>query len=438
MAALGGLEQWQKDGFFQAAEKVQESADFAYYWARLSIGVLVRLMKRRLEMKPAWPRRSMQAMMPHQANQAASWLPGMTAKPDEVPHRCRLSMSEYAEDVDAAAVSTVSDAGARRMWGKRRGEHWCRRYRRCMHGTLRWGFLDCAEREDLFNKDNMTRGDHPPARPRRSARPRWAVGGRRVSCVRAAPTIAGGLAWCRAAAVGGLSQREGSTPGITRSGVVAALVRHRSSAKRWGACSWFCTASATCGHGRDWHVHRALPLRRLLAPNAISNHLYLRYVVANAVVYRRYVGDPCLGSGSGQRRAWPALAFIWAFSLIALSFTPAMVVRAGGGRRQGRAPVRDRGSRCRRGRGTGAAGARARAVACGACRNALGARRIRPPQRLPARLARPPVVRPVRILLDLRRAGLRALQGARQLRCRGGRRRQAAGPRVRGVAESLT
>jgi hypothetical protein len=27
MAAAGGLEQWQKDGFFQAAEEVQESAD---------------------------------------------------------------------------------------------------------------------------------------------------------------------------------------------------------------------------------------------------------------------------------------------------------------------------------------------------------------------------------------------------------------------------
>nr|CAB3482570.1 unnamed protein product [Digitaria exilis] len=27
MAAPGGLEQWQKDGFFQAAEEVQESAD---------------------------------------------------------------------------------------------------------------------------------------------------------------------------------------------------------------------------------------------------------------------------------------------------------------------------------------------------------------------------------------------------------------------------
>ena len=43
-------------------------------------------------------------------------------------------------------------------------------------------------------------------------------------------------------------------------------------------------------------------------------------MVANAVVYRRYVGDPCPGSAH-QRRAWPALAFIGAFSLIALSFT---------------------------------------------------------------------------------------------------------------------
>ncbi|XP_066340961.1 cationic amino acid transporter 6, chloroplastic-like [Miscanthus floridulus] len=48
--------------------------------------------------------------------------------------------------------------------------------------------------------------------------------------------------------------------------------------------------------------------------------LFVFYMVANAVVYRRYVGDPCPGSAH-QRRAWPALAFIGAFSLIALSFT---------------------------------------------------------------------------------------------------------------------
>jgi len=52
--------------------------------------------------------------------------------------------------------------------------------------------------------------------------------------------------------------------------------------------------------------------------------LFVFYMVANAVVYRRYVGDPCPISGSAQqqgRRAWPTLAFIGAFSLIALSFT---------------------------------------------------------------------------------------------------------------------
>ncbi|AQK57463.1 Cationic amino acid transporter 6 chloroplastic [Zea mays] len=48
--------------------------------------------------------------------------------------------------------------------------------------------------------------------------------------------------------------------------------------------------------------------------------LFVFYMVANAVVYRRYVGDPCPGSGQ-KRRAWPALAFIAAFSLIAISFT---------------------------------------------------------------------------------------------------------------------
>jgi hypothetical protein len=48
--------------------------------------------------------------------------------------------------------------------------------------------------------------------------------------------------------------------------------------------------------------------------------LFVFYMVANAVVYRRYVGDPCPGSGQ-KRRAWPALAFIAAFSLIAVSFT---------------------------------------------------------------------------------------------------------------------
>jgi hypothetical protein len=49
--------------------------------------------------------------------------------------------------------------------------------------------------------------------------------------------------------------------------------------------------------------------------------LFVFYMVANAVVYRRYVGDPCPGSGQQQRRAWLTLAFIGAFSLIALCFT---------------------------------------------------------------------------------------------------------------------
>ena len=39
-------------------------------------------------------------------------------------------------------------------------------------------------------------------------------------------------------------------------------------------------------------------------------------MVANAVVFRRYAGD-----GDGRRRAWPALAFLGAFSLIVLAFT---------------------------------------------------------------------------------------------------------------------
>ncbi|OQU82900.1 hypothetical protein SORBI_3005G041300 [Sorghum bicolor] len=51
--------------------------------------------------------------------------------------------------------------------------------------------------------------------------------------------------------------------------------------------------------------------------------LFVFYMVANAVVYRRYVGDPCpAGTGTAhETRAWPTLAFIGAFSLIALSFT---------------------------------------------------------------------------------------------------------------------
>uniref|UniRef100_A0A0A9DVE9 Cationic amino acid transporter C-terminal domain-containing protein n=1 Tax=Arundo donax TaxID=35708 RepID=A0A0A9DVE9_ARUDO len=40
-------------------------------------------------------------------------------------------------------------------------------------------------------------------------------------------------------------------------------------------------------------------------------------MVANAVVYRRYVGS----GGEQGRGAWPTLAFLLAFSLVALSFT---------------------------------------------------------------------------------------------------------------------
>ncbi|XP_062203529.1 cationic amino acid transporter 6, chloroplastic-like [Phragmites australis] len=46
--------------------------------------------------------------------------------------------------------------------------------------------------------------------------------------------------------------------------------------------------------------------------------LFVFYMVANAVVYRRYVGA---GGEQGPRGAWPTLAFLLAFSLVALSFT---------------------------------------------------------------------------------------------------------------------
>ncbi|OEL28118.1 Cationic amino acid transporter 7, chloroplastic [Dichanthelium oligosanthes] len=46
--------------------------------------------------------------------------------------------------------------------------------------------------------------------------------------------------------------------------------------------------------------------------------LFVFYMVANAVVYRRYVGGGELGR---PRSAWPTLAFLLAFSLAALSFT---------------------------------------------------------------------------------------------------------------------
>ncbi|KAL6640808.1 hypothetical protein ACP70R_021931 [Stipagrostis hirtigluma subsp. patula] len=47
--------------------------------------------------------------------------------------------------------------------------------------------------------------------------------------------------------------------------------------------------------------------------------LFVFYMVANAVVYRRYVGDG--DSGDSRRAAWPALAFLVAFSLVAVCFT---------------------------------------------------------------------------------------------------------------------
>uniref|UniRef100_A0A804RCI7 Cationic amino acid transporter 6 chloroplastic n=1 Tax=Zea mays TaxID=4577 RepID=A0A804RCI7_MAIZE len=72
------------------------------------------------------------------------------------------------------------------------------------------------------------------------------------------------------------------------------------------------------------------------------------------------------------------------------------------------------GGRGRRVPGAGAAGALAPAV--GRPRDAMGARRLRLPQRLPARLAGPPLLRPLRHLLRRRAARLRALQRARQLR----------------------
>jgi hypothetical protein len=46
--------------------------------------------------------------------------------------------------------------------------------------------------------------------------------------------------------------------------------------------------------------------------------LFVFYMVANAVVYRRYV---CGGGGGERRPAWPTLAFLAAFSLLALAFT---------------------------------------------------------------------------------------------------------------------
>ncbi|RCV37106.1 hypothetical protein SETIT_8G036600v2 [Setaria italica] len=61
--------------------------------------------------------------------------------------------------------------------------------------------------------------------------------------------------------------------------------------------------------------------------------LFVFYMVANAVVYRRYVGDS--DNSDSSRRAWPALAFLGAFSLIALSFTLLWQFVPAGGARAG-------------------------------------------------------------------------------------------------------
>jgi hypothetical protein len=49
-------------------------------------------------------------------------------------------------------------------------------------------------------------------------------------------------------------------------------------------------------------------------------------MVANAVVYHRHAGD-------GRRRAWSALAFLGAFSLIALTLVWQLAPAGGGGAR---------------------------------------------------------------------------------------------------------
>ncbi|CAN6362306.1 unnamed protein product [Urochloa humidicola] len=66
--------------------------------------------------------------------------------------------------------------------------------------------------------------------------------------------------------------------------------------------------------------------------------LFVFYMVANAVVYRRYyAGDDISGGGhhEHQRRAWPALAFLGGFSLLAVSFTAAWQLAPAGGVRSG-------------------------------------------------------------------------------------------------------
>ncbi|CAO2153240.1 unnamed protein product [Urochloa humidicola] len=51
--------------------------------------------------------------------------------------------------------------------------------------------------------------------------------------------------------------------------------------------------------------------------------LFVFYMVANAVVYRRYVGDIDNSGAASTNRAWPTLAFLGGFSLLAVSFTAA-------------------------------------------------------------------------------------------------------------------
>ncbi|CAO2037766.1 unnamed protein product [Urochloa humidicola] len=63
--------------------------------------------------------------------------------------------------------------------------------------------------------------------------------------------------------------------------------------------------------------------------------LFVFYMVANAVVYRRYVGD-INNSGAASNRACPTLAFLGGFSLLAVSFTAAwQLAPATGGARTG-------------------------------------------------------------------------------------------------------
>ncbi|OEL26105.1 Cationic amino acid transporter 7, chloroplastic [Dichanthelium oligosanthes] len=64
--------------------------------------------------------------------------------------------------------------------------------------------------------------------------------------------------------------------------------------------------------------------------------LFVFYMVGNAVVYRRYVGDSDSHHVEPQRRrAWPALAFLGGFSLTALSFTLVWQLAPAGGAKAG-------------------------------------------------------------------------------------------------------